>query len=416
MKGDVRMDKQVNTNSNTQKQIPVNTRTIGTPEGIYILYIEDYVHTFIRKLLSEKDAKSILIKTNDTDQIEKSMQPDIALYGAAIEENGRYKLVISGAAALDIGNSKIQHFNDTYFPTCAYIGSAYISRNKDHKLRLELTFNNTHVILDDFYIYYDQNEEMQNYLIEWNLKKDQSKVTENADQMQRASSAEQGARARNNTDDAAKLGRIAQAYNREEAKVSFMWNVMNFLCLGFVVCVMVYGIVSINNYSKMQNMQASIDYCMAYVTENMATHSANADTTQAVATMQQSTQSQDEQPQSQMPTEQETVEASETMPTEAIPTETMPAETIPEENVAAEETLEAAASVPDQQPEIQQSQETGQTQETRMPQYYVVRKGDTLRTICFAAYGDYSHVDEICKWNNIEDPDNILYGQKLLLP
>ncbi|MDE7479576.1 MAG: LysM peptidoglycan-binding domain-containing protein, partial [Lachnospiraceae bacterium] len=50
------------------------------------------------------------------------------------------------------------------------------------------------------------------------------------------------------------------------------------------------------------------------------------------------------------------------------------------------------------------------------PQYYVVRKGDTLRTICYDVYGDYSRVDEVCRWNNIEDPNNILYGQKLLLP
>ena len=50
------------------------------------------------------------------------------------------------------------------------------------------------------------------------------------------------------------------------------------------------------------------------------------------------------------------------------------------------------------------------------PQYYVVRKGDTLRTICYEIYGDYSRVEEICQWNQIENPDNILYGQKLLLP
>ena len=136
MKGDVEMDKQVNISSNTKKQIPVNTRTIGTPEGIYILYIENYVHTFIKKLLSEKNADNRTLKTGDTCQIEKSMQPDIALYGACIEENGRYRLVISGAAALDSTAGKAQHFNDAYFPTCTYIGSAYISRNKDNQLRL----------------------------------------------------------------------------------------------------------------------------------------------------------------------------------------------------------------------------------------------------------------------------------------
>ena len=64
------MDKQMNILLNTSKQeenqssaseiqggpvtrmparasaiLPVNTRTIGTPEGIYILYLEDYIHS-----------------------------------------------------------------------------------------------------------------------------------------------------------------------------------------------------------------------------------------------------------------------------------------------------------------------------------------------------------------------------------
>lgn len=75
---------------------------------------------------------------------------------------------MSGAALLQENTGKVQQYNDTYFPTCTYIGSAYVSLNKDSGLRLELTLQNTKVILDDFYIYYDQNEEMQNYLVEWN--------------------------------------------------------------------------------------------------------------------------------------------------------------------------------------------------------------------------------------------------------
>lgn len=39
--------------------LPVNTRTIGTPEGIYILYLEDYVHTFLKKVLTEKEEKCV---------------------------------------------------------------------------------------------------------------------------------------------------------------------------------------------------------------------------------------------------------------------------------------------------------------------------------------------------------------------
>ena len=70
------MDKQTNILSNTQNLIPVNTRTIGAPEGIYILYLEDYVHTFIKKILSVEDEKP---------------HPDIALYGRSVEESGRRK-------------------------------------------------------------------------------------------------------------------------------------------------------------------------------------------------------------------------------------------------------------------------------------------------------------------------------------
>ena len=38
--------------------IPVNTRTVGDAknisEGIYVLYLEDYVHTFMKKLIYEQ--------------------------------------------------------------------------------------------------------------------------------------------------------------------------------------------------------------------------------------------------------------------------------------------------------------------------------------------------------------------------
>ncbi len=296
------MDKQMNILLNTSKQeenqssaseiqggpvtrmparasaiLPVNTRTIGTPEGIYILYLEDYVHTFLKKVLTEKRKKSASME-----EILDSTQPDIALYGRSVEEHGRYRIVVSGAALLQENMNKVQQYNDTYFPSCTYIGSAYVSLTKDSSLRLELTLQNTKVILDDFYIYYDQNEEMQNYLVEWNKAP--------------LSPTEHDGYVRKKADDAARLGRIAQAYNREEAKVSFMWNVMNVLCLGFVVGVMAYGIISINNYSKMQSMQESIDYCMAFIEENTAflLPGTESDADNTVAVIQQNVQKENE--------------------------------------------------------------------------------------------------------------------------
>ena len=451
--GDTKMDKQTNILSNTQNLIPVNTRTIGAPEGIYILYLEDYVHTFIKKILSVEDEKP---------------HPEIALYGRSVEESGRFRIVVSGAAALEGGGDRIQQLNNTYFPSCAYIGNAKADYNKDLKLRIELTLRSTKVILDDFYIYYDQNEEMQNYLVEWNTMRDhdKNKVI--------LSPTEQEPLSRAPVKDAAHLSRITQAYNREEAKIGFMWNVMNVLCLGFVVCIMAYGIISMNNYNKMQSMQKNIDYCLAFVAENTSLKMTGQE---AIPTMQQSAQTEKEaaaqspqdvsltgtkseqQPQdtqsvkteqphdsspAQQPQDEPVSEPAQTpqqaaqqpqdMPSaEAAqqPQNTLSAETAqPSQDMASAVQSDAAQAIQttqsgaeeqthETQPDSAQvlaQPEADPAQTLTTPQYYVVRKGDTLRTICYEIYGDYSRVEEICQWNQIENPDNILYGQKLLLP
>lgn len=446
-KGDAEMDKQTNILTNTQSLIPVNTRTIGAPEGIYILYLEDYVHTFIKKILSgsqqivrskDKQKNGELQEYQQEYQIESTLQQEIALYGRSVEENGRYRIVISGAAVSDGGIEKIQQLNSTYFPSCSYIGTASVSLNKDSRLRLELTLRSTKVILDDFYIYYDQNEEMQNYLVEWNTTRenDRSRVI--------LSPTEHDTHVRSSATDAAQLSRITQAYNREEAKVSFMWNVMNVLCLGFVVCVMAYGIISMNNYNKMQNMQANIDYCMAFIEENTSfllnTAKTGADESQPVSAMQQNVQAENEIAKLNEPQTNETdlnetqTETHAAMEMEQPVQETSDMQALAqpviqdtaqiEEMPGTTQTLAQAAVEPEPQPAqndgtlpiAEQSTPPIQNDQTTTPQYYVVRRGDTLRTICYDVYGDYSRVDEICRWNNIDNPDNILYGQKLLLP
>lgn len=48
--------------------------------------------------------------------------------------------------------------------------------------------------------------------------------------------------------------------------------------------------------------------------------------------------------------------------------------------------------------------------------YYEVERGDTLYTISKKIYGDTSYVHKICELNSINDPDNIHYGQKIILP
>lgn len=48
--------------------------------------------------------------------------------------------------------------------------------------------------------------------------------------------------------------------------------------------------------------------------------------------------------------------------------------------------------------------------------YYIVQKGDSLAGICRKIYQTTAMMDEVCKANNIEDPNDIYAGQYLTLP
>ena len=47
---------------------------------------------------------------------------------------------------------------------------------------------------------------------------------------------------------------------------------------------------------------------------------------------------------------------------------------------------------------------------------YEVGRGETLYGICWKVYGTLEHLTEICRLNNLTDVDRILAGQKLILP
>lgn len=50
------------------------------------------------------------------------------------------------------------------------------------------------------------------------------------------------------------------------------------------------------------------------------------------------------------------------------------------------------------------------------PVSYVVQRGDTLIGICIKKYGSDARVSEVCSLNQIDNPDSIQEGQRILLP
>ena len=421
------MDRQIEQEKIT---IPVNTRTIGMPGGAYVLYIEDYVHTFIRKFLDESNAKGAECR--------------VRLYGYAQNESGQCVLMVSGAVQDEDG--PLMEKGQQIFTKYQNIASAKISYGKNERIRFEITLENEKsAVLEDFYIYYDQNEEMQNYLIEWNLSRCNIKN-------------------RTDLDDVSRFGRLTQAYNKEEAKVSFLWSMVNVLSLSLIVCVMAYAVISINNYHKMQDMQATLDYVVAVLSEDgrnlipdgMSVGDAVSVLARAAAddkNIEQDISEPESEIISQMNSEELTEEISETisktrsecesevdnMSTDNDTqgdnnTETVAETTLEELTQQAVQTeadlanadttaVSASTETADTENTSADSTATANNEETAnesdaqtTPQYYTVQEGDTLQSISYKVYGTYKKVNEICEWNKLDNPDNILYGQRLLLP
>jgi len=53
---------------------------------------------------------------------------------------------------------------------------------------------------------------------------------------------------------------------------------------------------------------------------------------------------------------------------------------------------------------------------TAAPVSYVVQEGDTLSAICWKVYGSDKWMGQVCEMNDIDNPDNIKVGEKILLP
>lgn len=438
----------------TSLRLPKNIRQIGNTEEDFKIYIEDYVVTFLNQL-TEKDLSKIRVAI---------------LMGDAVESDARY-LFISGAIYVEdvVVDGEGVHFNDNiwsriyenvkeYFDTLEIVGwylsvpgfpvemnesikKAHINQFAGNMKVLmmhepiekdEVFFryeNGIMKTINGYYIYYEKNNLMQTYMIDHR--------SENQEEI----------REEEKNDTATKHFRSLVQEKQEEIHkrkiMAFMYSVSSVL----VMIVLVIGITMLNNYDKMSNMEKSL----AILTKSAIT--------EEVEQKQQEVQNQETQDGEQEAAEEVAVSvgsgklhtiAVETISGNVEPIVTdgpQPADTsveaetpsstetpeVTETASAAEEPVAEEASTEVQEPaaeeastevqeptvaeppkEAEQPEET--VQASAEPQYYVIKKGDTLAKISIRVYNTKDMVSKICEVNGIEDVDKIFIGQKILLP
>lgn len=90
-----------------------------------------------------------------------------------------------------------------------------------------------------------------------------------------------------------------------------------------------------------------------------------------------------------------------------------------EENTSGQDSTGENASGQDSTEQNAISQETPEETAAVSPpatQYYEVQQGDTLYGICQKLYGNANNIQIIMDLNNLESPDSITYGKKLIVP
>ncbi len=375
--------------------IPDNIKQIGAIENDLRIYMEDYVYTYLcqyAKTGGNKEKLGVLV-------------------GRHIFNEGKNVLIISGFIQGKHTNSQrgsetftneswsyINEAKDTYFKDLEIVGWAHTQpgfgnflMSKDEAYHNNF-FPNDHQVLyvldpsekiDTFYIrnkesdrlscakgyfiYYDTNPAMQDYMIDNRLVKPKEPrlypEEEKPKKSKWMSSFKKQPEPVVNSGDPAVIGRTKlkkrSHTETQKRKLAILGSVSALLCAS---CIMICLNV-MNHSERIRNLEAELNSATFLSSQNTATVFA-----------------------SQPETSYE-----ETEPT----TSSSP-------QVSEEDNLEAI------DPDINENSD--------IPEYYVVEKGDSLSYISRKFYGDDSMITAIMAENSIENSDRIFYGKKIKLP
>lgn len=345
--------------------VPDKSRKIGNPEGKYILYIEDYAHTFIRQNL----------------QIYKQKMTFFT-YGHAFLVDGTYYILVRGAV-----DKKDEE--RTCFEEESYLGVMTISTKKkenvDSRWTIQCEFlKEIQCSLQDFFIYYEKNEAMQNYLISWHEQLEHKEASaDNEIKM--------------------KYTRAIQEQNHNNKEMSTQKKLYSGICFAFCIVFMVMMVTVINSYQKMNSLQADI--------VDLMKHIENTNKNQIVETMENISPNIEAEVIKADDVEEKEKETEENTETEE---ETESEEALKGASGVMEDTSLQNVSESDNAPVA--SEEVISDEAVNNYQSYIVQRGDTLQGILYRKYGSLSNIENICTLNALSNPDDIKEGEELYLP
>ena len=429
-------------------KIPKNVMQIGTGSPNVKLYMEDYVHTFLERCQGKETCLA---------------------FGQQEEKDGiRYYLIYGVEKETDFRRG-----NFPYFQKLERIGKI---EKKEAAVRF-WTVRGEEIQIGGYFIFYEQNEEMQAYMI---AEREQSRPADvEEERVMEAINARREKRKAEAAADAARgitasrasapntasgrktvlsrLGALkaaAPTLNAASRKTAFgtayqarlgstgalFPKLCRIGCLVLLLVLVGTALTSVNQYPDMKAVSALLAGAVrntknetentspGLIVEETVGWNSSDEMAQSAA-LDEATQADDATGAANTAMDGEVTDNSTTddsvmpdsvMSDNVMPDSVMPA-SITTDSVMADgqnavttdadaetSTARQSASASDSSPQVQEA--------LARPESYQVQKGDSLIAISRRFYGTDEKVIEICRLNNIKDPNQIQPGQNILLP
>lgn len=419
-------------------RLPKNIRQIGDGSGEKKIYVEDYVVTYLNRLAqSGKPGKAILFgevreKNFDTYifadgalETESFYMDDIAreeLLEKMRKHFGGKRVVgwfLASEESPFVVTRDVVEIFEREFP-----GDDQILLVKDQQEDETTVFMMEDEILSQqpgYYIYYDKNTMMQEFMISSNEGKSVDEETEVKDDAIKSfrkiikNKKLQMKKVQVNKENGQELQAEAASVPASEKidwRQKFRPSRIGYLAGGFMVMtVMALGITMIYNYDRMKEVERSlarltnnVDSQREYVTDDAG------ETAPVMLHIEETSEGEADPVSAEAEAEEQD--------TEAIGVQTRA------EEGTSDDAAEKTAGIPETQDESTLEAEEPESAEQTAVQTassaprasYIVKVGDTLAGISEMYYGSLDKVTEICSLNGISDENTILPGQKILLP
>ena len=413
-------------------KIPKNVMQIGTGSPNVKLYMEDYVHTFLERCQGKETCLA---------------------FGQQEEKDGiRYYLIYGVEKETDFRRG-----NFPYFQKLERIGKI---EKKEAAVRF-WTVRGEEIQIGGYFIFYEQNEEMQAYMI---AEREQSRPADvEEERVMEAISARREKRKAEAAADAARgitasrasapntasgrktvlsrLGALkaaAPTLNAASRKTAFGTAYQDRLgstgalfpklcrigCLVLVLVLVGTALTSVNQYPEMKAVSALLAGAVrntknetentspGLIVEETVGWNSSDEMAQSAA-LDEATQADDATGAVNTAMDGEVTDnrTADDVMTDNVTADSATADSqnaVTTDADAESSTARQSASASDSFPQVQEA--------LAHPESYQVQKGDSLIAISRRFYGTDEKVIEICRLNNIKDPNQIQPGQNILLP